>query len=462
MNARRTGAPSSRTQKRSAVALAAALLVVGLTGTAAAAGSVVSAYNFEGVDSLAFDPYTDAEGGQLHLLSGSPYTPTVNKQTAVDGSQSMCVDVGVTGDHDVHSDRGEVQILGRGGSNIKAGNEYWYSLNVRPDPQLKPNPVDPSRGSRVTDVVFQIHNTTDPALDGPPMTLWTDGLTWGFSVRGSANPATGYNDDRESIPLGPVHLGAWTNFVLDVKFSTDGTGWLRIWENGTLMFDKQVSNTYPDASSTSHGAFTKFGVYAWWLLYPTLQQAALAQGNTSRAYCHDRIRVADSTGSCPALAPTNVHCDAVPPTFGYEWNGSTPINPGPSDTHTTPQYYSVRGVTATDWIDGYPPDNAIDGNTSTYWSSDKDGAYLQLDLGSVTSVSKVLIAWLHGDTRQETFRILLGGGTESCDTGKIVSSGTTDGLEAHNVPCNARYVRVYGYGNAQNAYNSVTEIKVAK
>jgi hypothetical protein len=162
------------------------------------------------------------------------------------------------------------------------------------------------------------------------------------------------------------------------------------------------------------------------------------------------------------LAPTNVHCDAVPPTFGYEWNGSTPINPGPSDTHTTPQYYSVRGVTATDWIDGYPPDNAIDGNTSTYWSSDKDGAYLQLDLGSVTSVSKVLIAWLHGDTRQETFRILLGGGTESCDTGKIVSSGTTDGLEAHNVPCNARYVRVYGYGNAQNAYNSVTEIKVAK
>jgi hypothetical protein len=80
MNARRTGAPFFGAQKRSAVALAAALLVVGLTGTAAAAGSVVSAYNFEGVDSLAFDPYTDAEGGQLHLLSGSPYTPTVNKQ----------------------------------------------------------------------------------------------------------------------------------------------------------------------------------------------------------------------------------------------------------------------------------------------------------------------------------------------------------------------------------------------
>jgi hypothetical protein len=222
-----------------------------------------------------------------------------------------------------------------------------------------------------------------------------------------------------------------------------------------------VSNTYPDASSTSHGAFTKFGVYAWWLLYPAIQQAALAQGNTSRNYCHDRIRVADNTGSCPALAPATVHCDALPPTFGYEWNGSTPINPGPPDTHGAPQYYSVRGVTATDSVDGYPPDNAVDGDASTYWSSAENGGYLQLDLGAVTSVSKVLIGWLHGATRQETFRILLGGGTDSCDTHTITSSGTTDGLEAYEVPCTARYVRVYGYGNSQNAYNSITEIRVA-
>src|SRR3954447_4269891 len=89
------------------VSLAAVLMAMGLTGTAGAAGSVVSADNFEGVDSMAFDPYTDAEGGQLHLLPGSPYTPTINKQAAVDGSQSMCVDVGVAGTHDTHSDRGE-------------------------------------------------------------------------------------------------------------------------------------------------------------------------------------------------------------------------------------------------------------------------------------------------------------------------------------------------------------------
>jgi hypothetical protein len=174
MAIRRARTPLSGISKLSAVFLAVVLMSVGFTGAAGAAGSVVSAYNFEGIDRMTFDPYTDAEGGQLHLLPRSPYLPTVSQQTAVDGSQSMCVNVGVPGEHDKDSDRGEVQILGTGGSNVKVGNEYWYSLNVRPDPDLKPNPVDPSRGSRVTDLVFQIHNTTSPALDGPPMTLWTD------------------------------------------------------------------------------------------------------------------------------------------------------------------------------------------------------------------------------------------------------------------------------------------------
>ncbi|WP_410672253.1 heparin lyase I family protein [Amycolatopsis sp. cmx-4-68] len=335
MAIRSTRVSLSRTRRLFVLCLAV-VLSLGPGVTASAAGSVISAYNFEGVNTMAFNPvYTDAEGGQLALLGGSPYTPTINKQAAVGGAQSMCVGVGVAGQHDTHSDRGEVQILGHGGSNVKVGNEYWYTFNVRPAPTLRPNPIDPSRGTRVTDVVFQIHNTTTPALDGPPMTLGTDGVKWAFGVRGSSDPANGYNPDRESIPLGPVHLGQWTNFVLDVKFNTDGTGWLRIWENGTLMFNKKVSNTYPDTSSTSHGAFTKFGVYSWWLLYPAFQQDALNQGNTSRDYCHDQIRVADNTGSCPSLVPVGIHCDPVPATFGYEWNGTAPINPGPPDTHAT-------------------------------------------------------------------------------------------------------------------------------
>jgi hypothetical protein len=308
----------------------------------AAAATVVSADNFEGIDTMTWEPiagsslkrYTDAEGGQLYLLPHSPYLPTINKRAAVDGSESMCVSVGVPGEHNSESDRGEVEIAGKGGESVKVGNEYWYSFNVRPDPGLKPNPVDPSRGTRITDVVFQIHNTTSPALSGPPMVLQTDGVNWSFNVHGSSDPAQGYNNDRESFPLGPVHLGAWTNFVLDVKFNTNGQGWLRVWENGTLMFNKQVSNTYPDANSTSHGAFAKFGVYAWWLLYPSFQQSALAEGNVSRDYCHDRVRVADASSSCQLIVPAGVQCDAIPSSFGYEWNGTTPIKPNPPDTHT--------------------------------------------------------------------------------------------------------------------------------
>jgi hypothetical protein len=295
------------------------------------------------------------------------------------------------------------------------------------------------------------------------MELRSTGRQWSFVVRGSSDPAEGFNQGQESFSLGPVRLGEWTNFVFDIMFNTDRTkGWLRIWENGTLMFNKQVANTNPDGSSTSNGSYAKFGAYSWWLTNATIQQAALAQGNTTRRYCHDRIQVADDTSSCPLVAPAAITCDAVPATFGYQWNGSTPIKSGPPDTHATPAYYPVIGAKASDTIDGYPPTNAIDNNLSSYWSSGLSGAYLQLDLGSVKPVSQVHIAWVHGDTRQETFQIMLGDGTTNTYLPPTTSSGTTAGLETYPISTyNARYVRVYGYGNTTNAYNSIAEVKVS-
>jgi hypothetical protein len=329
-----------RIRKLSTIPLA--LLLVGAAAATRADAATVNADSFEGINAMTWTPiegstlkqYTDAAGGKLYLLPNSPYLPTINKQAAADGSQSMCVSLGVAGEHDTQSDRGEVQIAGTGGSAVKVGSEFWYSLNIRPDPHLKPNPIDPGRGTRLTDVVFQLHNTQTPALDGPPLVLQTNGVTWNINVRGSRDPAAGYNNDGQSFALGPVHLGAWTNFILDVKFNTNGQGWLRVWENGTLMFNKQLSNTNPDASSTSHGAFAKFGVYAWWLQskYP-FKQLALDEGNTSRTFCHDRVRVGDAASSCQSLAPAGVQCDALPAAFGYQWNGSTPIKAGPPDTH---------------------------------------------------------------------------------------------------------------------------------
>jgi hypothetical protein len=73
----------------------------------------------------------------------------------------------------------------------------------------------------------------------------------------------------------------------------------------------------------------------------------------------------------------------------------------------------------------------------------------------------VLIAWVHGDIRQETFRIFAGDGTNAYDTGRITSSGTSTGLEGYDVPFAARYIRVYGYGNTANAYNSIAEVQIA-
>jgi F5/8 type C domain len=140
--------------------------------------------------------------------------------------------------------------------------------------------------------------------------------------------------------------------------------------------------------------------------------------------------------SCQALAPAGVACDPLPATFGCEWDESAPIKEGPPDTHT-PQFYSFIGLKANHSIDGYPPQNAADGNLSTYWSSNASDAYLELDLGSVVPISKVYIAWIKGDQRQESFQVFMDSGTTTYSTGTITSSGTTAGLDAYSTPCNA-------------------------
>jgi hypothetical protein len=116
--------------RRFSTASLVGLMIAGLAQSPAAAATVVSADNFEGVDTMNWQPvegssmkrYTDNEGGKLLLLAGSPYLPAISKQTAVDGGQSMCVSLGVAGSHDAHSDRSEVEIdSNKGGWDIPVG-----------------------------------------------------------------------------------------------------------------------------------------------------------------------------------------------------------------------------------------------------------------------------------------------------------------------------------------------------
>lgn len=115
--------------------------------------------------------------------------------------------------------------------------------------------------------------------------------------------------------------------------------------------------------------------------------------------------------------------------------------------------------------DGNVPANTIDGNLSTRWSANGSGQYITYDLGSNKSIESMKIAWYKGDQRTAYFKIRAGGSTSSLTTiynaQTSGSSGSSTALETYTFEATtARYVRITGFGNSSNTWNSVTEAEI--
>ena len=122
---------------------------------------------------------------------------------------------------------------------------------------------------------------------------------------------------------------------------------------------------------------------------------------------------------------------------------------------------SVANVSASSH-DGNVPQNTLDNNFSTRWSANGNGQYITFDLGSSKTVGSMDIAWHKGDQRVFDFKIRAGNTTSSLSTiFDGFSSGSTNGMETYNFSdVSARYVRITGFGNTSNTWNSVTEVDI--
>jgi hypothetical protein len=113
--------------------------------------------------------------------------------------------------------------------------------------------------------------------------------------------------------------------------------------------------------------------------------------------------------------------------------------------------------------DGNVPANATDGDLGSRWSAEGDGEWLQLDLGEVRSVGDVWIAWYKGESRTYGLAVQISGdGSQWSTAVEHSSSGTTNELEKYTVGGVGRYVRIVGYGNSENDWNSITEVAVGE
>ncbi|MFD0717552.1 DNRLRE domain-containing protein [Paenibacillus sp. GCM10027626] len=112
--------------------------------------------------------------------------------------------------------------------------------------------------------------------------------------------------------------------------------------------------------------------------------------------------------------------------------------------------------------DGNVAENTLDGDYNTRWSSDGNGEWIQYDLGSIKDVRTVSAAWYNGNARKANFTITVskdGIAWEEVYSGQ--SSGRTTLLEHYDIGAQqARYVRITGYGNSANTFNSITEVGI--
>jgi hypothetical protein len=143
-----------------------------------------------------------------------------------------------------------------------------------------------------------------------------------------------------------------------------------------------------------------------------------------------------------------------------EWNSITEVViEGPADPD--PEPIPVLAVSASS-DDGNVPGNTLDMDLNTRWSALGDGQWIEFDLGEpAPTFNRVHIAWYQGNTRSSTFDI------ETSDNGEDwtlryggYSSGTTLELQPYAfADATARYVRIVGFGNSSNDWNSITEVE---
>ena len=112
--------------------------------------------------------------------------------------------------------------------------------------------------------------------------------------------------------------------------------------------------------------------------------------------------------------------------------------------------------------DGNVPRNTYDNNMATRWSAEGNGQWITHELDTLYLVQSIDIAFFNGNQRSTIFDIELSSNGENWE--KVFSgqsSGASLDFESFDIPArNARFVKIVGYGNTVNQWNSLTEIRV--
>ncbi|MCQ3829991.1 discoidin domain-containing protein [Microbulbifer elongatus] len=154
-----------------------------------------------------------------------------------------------------------------------------------------------------------------------------------------------------------------------------------------------------------------------------------------------------------------------------DWNSLTEVefveaesggsDPGDGEPEPTPELLEVSAVSASDH-DGNVPENTIDGHLSTRWSANGSDAWIEYDLGQESTLTELLLAFYKGDQRTATFDVTVSNDRNNWFTAwsGVQPVSTTDLQPIDIAEVDSRYLRIVGYGNSANSWNSITEVEL--
>jgi hypothetical protein len=109
-----------------------------------------------------------------------------------------------------------------------------------------------------------------------------------------------------------------------------------------------------------------------------------------------------------------------------------------------------------------PPAHSLDADFATRFAVEGEGQWIVYDLGEAAELSAVSVAWYRGGAERSTdyaIDLSTDGKTWTEKFRGISRPDTDDFNTTVFAPESARYVRIRGYGNTVNKWNSITEVR---
>jgi acyl-homoserine lactone acylase PvdQ len=421
------------------------------------------------------------------------YTPIAEHPQSVDqdyyvnwnNKQAPGVAAGSFGEGSVH--RGDLLD-----SLIKAdlaqGVKYTRALLVR---RMAQAGLTDLRGLKVLPVLLAVLRST-PVTDPAAATAITQLQTWldAGALRTETSAGSKTYADAEAIRI----MDAWWPLLVQAEFSPALGTELYAALSTVLQTDESPSGSVGGSSSveSAQGHKGSSFQYGWWSYVDKDLRTVLGRpvaGGFPQTFCGagalascrtallNTLKTAAGTPAA-TVYPGDATCSA-----GDQWCADSivqsplgGISHGNVTWQNRPTYQQVvqfpasrsdtaadlaanRTVTASSTQSGNPAKNAVDQNGTTRWASDwSDAQSIQVDLGSTTSVGRVVLRWEAAYGKGYTIQVSPDAATWRTVAAVSTGNGGTDNLDF--TPTSARYVRFVGAARGTQYGYSLYELEV--